>query len=630
MLQCTLLAKYILFASLRGMVLKPRPFFPPQINTTRSRSRLPIQHQMTSTGDSNSKTSPSGTKRPATPKLRDALGFRMKRQAIDRTTLTAYDQLGGANSVDQTLQEGKTIHEEETEGAGYVLDGRLRRVLPYFFTYLTYCKLRWRDRKLIDIFCDEFRDRDADFYKKAITEGLVTLNKKPANIESVVRNGDLISHRCHRHEPAVSSREIKIVYEDDDIIAIDKPLGVPVHPVGRYRYNTITKIFQHEFGRVVHPCNRLDRLTSGLMFLGKTPKGADKFVQQIKDRTVRKEYIARVIGKFSAQEVTVDAPLRTVSPKHTLNMVDFDDGKEAKTRFKRISYDPASNTSIVKCYPLTGRTHQIRVHLQHIGHAIANDPIYSNANVWGEELGKGVVKDKEKVIEHLDRVGKDVPASTWFHPQGDGEVLSGKTCEICDVELYTDPGPNDLDLWLHAYLYESADGSWSYKTEYPEWALAQHRTFMEQALVEAEKCGETQTQFNVGAVLVLDGEVLATGHSRELPGNTHAEQCALEKYFEKTGTTNVPEGTVIYTTMEPCSFRLSGNEPCVQRILKTTIKTCFVGVIEPDTFVKDNSSSKQLTSHGVDYVHIGGYEEKCLEIATRGHEKGLQKPDIKS
>lgn len=593
--------------------------------STRSYSNSPKMSLAPPEPGENTKLPSPGAKRSGTPKLRDALGFRMKRQNVDRTTLTAYDQLGGSESTISTLQEGKTIHEEETEGAGYILDGRLRRVLPYYFTYLTYCKLRWRDRKLIDVFIDEFRDRDAEFYRYAISEGQVALNRKPANIDSIVRNGDLISHRCHRHEPAVSSRPIKIVHEDEDVIAIDKPLGIPVHPVGRYRYNTITKIFQHEFGQVVHPCNRLDRLTSGLMFLGKTPKGADRVVQQIKERTVRKEYLARVIGQFPA-EITVEKPLRTVSPKHTLNMVDLDSGKEAITMFKRISYDPESNTSIVKCFPKTGRTHQIRVHLQHIGHAIANDPIYSNAHVWGESLGKGIVDNYEEVIAKLDRVGKDVPASTWIHPIGDGERLSGKNCEICQLELYTDPGPNDLDLWLHAFLYASADESWSYLTEYPEWALESHRTFMEMAVAEAEKCGETQTQFNVGAVLVHEGKVLATGHSRELPGNTHAEQCALEKFFSENNQADVPEGSVIYTTMEPCSFRLSGNEPCVQRILKTAIKTCFVGVIEPDTFVKDNSSMKQLADQGVEYVKIPGYEDRCLEIATRGHDKGLIKP----
>lgn len=566
----------------------------------------------------------SGVKRAAseanqTPKFRDVNGFKMKQQDIDKNRLTAYEQLGGDsyNDTTNTLNQKKTIFEEESEGAGYIIDGRLRRVPAYFFTYLTYCKMRWRDRKLLDIFVNEFRDRDAEFYKRAIGSGQVTINKKGANLDTIVRNGDLISHRCHRHEPSVSSQPIKIVFEDENIIAIDKPSGIPVHPTGRYRFNTITKIFQHEFGRVVHPCNRLDRLTSGLMFLGKNAKGADGFVQQIRDRSVKKEYLARVIGKFPLEkDIAVDVPLITVSPKLGLNIIDKDNGKEATTIFNRVSYDCDTNTSIVKCQPLTGRTHQIRVHLQYLGHAIANDPIYSNEFVWGEKLGENAEFDLQKVISHLDRIGKDKAVSTWIHPQEDGEVLSGIKCDMCQADLYTDPGPNDLDLWLHAYKYQAADKSWSYSTEIPEWAISPHRKYMEMAIAEAEKCGETETQFNVGAVLVHNGTILATGRTRELPGNTHAEQCALEKYASP-----LPPGTELYTSMEPCTFRLSGNLPCADRVISSNITTCFVGVLEPDTFVKDNSSYSKLTTQGIEYIHVPGYEERCLAAAKKGHKQ---------
>ncbi|ODV81625.1 DRAP deaminase [Suhomyces tanzawaensis NRRL Y-17324] len=573
--------------------------------------------------------SPSLEIPPPDKKLRDSKGFRMKRQYIDKQTLTAYEQLGGETSSDASINKEKTIHEEEAEGAKYIIDGRLRRVNPYYFTYLTYCKMRWRDRNLLDIFVNEFRDRDAEFYKKTIAAGQVTINKKPADINTIVRNGDLISHRCFRREPPVTSREIKIVHEDENIIAIDKPSGIPVHPTGRYRYNTVTKVFQHELGKTVHPCNRLDRLTSGLMFLGKNAKGADGFVQQIRDRTVKKEYIARVKGEFPDGTTEVDQPLSTVAPKLGLNRVDVANGKEAKTVYKKISYDKESDTSIVKCHPLTGRSHQIRVHLQYLGHPIANDPIYSNEFVWGKSLGKNNEGNDEEIIQRLDKIGKDVAASSWIHPEGDGETLSDEICEVSGMPIYSDPGPNDLDLWLHAYKYEAEDKSWSYKTEYPEWAINPQRKFMELAIEEAKKCGETQTQFNVGAVLVHRGEVLATGHSRELPGNTHAEQCALEKYFEATGTKDVPVGTEIYTTMEPCSLRLSGNLPCVDRILNSNIKTCFVGVVEPEIFVKNNSSLSKLSAKGVEYIHIPGYEEICLEIAKKGHEKMEHKIEAK-
>lgn len=543
-------------------------------------------------------------------KLRDDLGFRLKQQSVDKNLLVS------------EASDSKTIHEEETEGANYVVDGPLRRVTPYYFTYLTYCKLRWRDRKLIDVFVDEFRDKDPEFYRRAIAAGEVTLNKTKTTIDSVVRNGDLISHRCHRHEPAVSSRPIKIVFEDKDKIAIDKPSGIPVHPTGRYRYNTITKIFQHEFGITVHPCNRLDRLTLGLMFLGKNARGAEFFVKQIRERTVRKEYIARVKGKFPTGLVTVDQPLHTVSPKHALNVVDHDKGKSAQTEFFRVSYDARSDTSVVKCRPLTGRTHQIRVHLQFIGHPIANDPIYLSEYVWGSaDLGKGNNGASPEIIARLDQIGKSRACSTWIHPEEDGEVLLEQTCEVCDIPLYSDPGPNDLDLWLHAFKYEAADKLWSYQVDYPDWAIDPHRHYMELALEEAKKCGETQTQFNVGAVLVADGVILATGRTRELPGNTHAEQCALQKYFDATGETDVPENTELYTTMEPCSTRSVGNTPCVDRVLGTKITTCFVGVVEPETFVKNNVGKQKLTEAGVEYIHIPGFEEECLRVATLGHDK---------
>lgn len=554
---------------------------------------------------------PKKTRLPKGSKIvRDDLGFRLKQQAIDK------------NILESEGDASKTIHEEEAEGAQYHQEGPLLRVTPYYFTYLTYCKLRWRDRTLLDIFTDEFRDKDRQFYKKAIEEGKVTVNKKAATLETLVRNGDLISHRIHRHEPAVTSRPIKIVFENEHTVAIDKPLGLPVHPTGRYRYNTITKIMQHRHGLTVHPCNRLDRLTLGLMFLGKNAKGAESFVKQIRERTVRKEYIARVKARFPVGPVLVDEPLHTALPKHALNVVDRANGKPAQTEFKRVSYDPVLDTSVVKCHPLTGRTHQIRVHLQYLGHPIANDPIYLSEYIWGPSLGENHegVPDPA-LVGRLDEIGKTRACSTWIHPQEDGELILQEACPECEVPLYSDPGPNDLDLWLHAYKYEAADKLWSYTVDYPSWATDPHRAMMQLALDTAKNCGETQTQYNVGAVLALDGKVLATGHSRELPGNTHAEQCALEKYYAETGSREVPPGAELYTTMEPCLLRLSGNEPCVTRILDANIKTVFVGVVEPPTFVKDNTGKQQLADAGVEYIHIPGFEEECLAVATLGHDK---------
>ncbi|ODV97225.1 hypothetical protein PACTADRAFT_48974 [Pachysolen tannophilus NRRL Y-2460] len=570
----------------------------------------------------------TNSSRPSSPPLpnkrrtaiiRDENGFKIKRNAIDSKSTTAFEQLGGgSNTYD------KTLYEEEVDNFKYVIDGPLRKVPPYFFTYLTFCKLRWIGKKLIDVFADEFRLYPRSYYEKTIKSGKVTINKKVADIDTVLKNGDLISHKIHRHEPPVTSVPIKIVFEDDEIIVIDKPSGIPAHPTGRFRYNTVTKVMEKEYGKVVHTCNRLDRLTSGLMFLGKTAEATAKLVNQIKCREVSKKYIARVYGNFPSEDsIECDKPLRTVEPRLALNIVDEIEGKEAKTVFSKISYDKETNTSIVLCKPLTGRTHQIRVHLQYLGHPIANDPLYSSPKIWGSNFGKNADYKIEEVIEKLNKIGKTDTATSWFYPDSAGELLTSENCEICQIQLYSDPGPNDLNLWLHSFEYESnVKDSWSYRTELPDWVLATHKPFMELALKEANNCAETKTAFSVGCVIVdKNGEILSTGYSRELPGNTHAEQCALEKIYEKIGKRQVPKGSVLYTTMEPCSERLSGNLPCADRIIDDgNIKTCFVGVLEPDTFIKKNVGYSKLKEHGLNYLKIPGYEEECLKVAFKGHE----------
>lgn len=352
------------------------------------------------------------------------------------------------------------------------VDGPLRKIVPYYFTYNTYCKLRWRDRNLLDVFTNEFRDRPAEYYKKTIERGAVLLNDKPATLESIIKNGDLITHKVHRHEPPVTSRPIEIVFEDNDILVINKPSGIPVHPTGRYRFNTITKALEKERGYVVHPCNRLDRMTSGLMFLAKTSKGADKIGDQLKAREVEKEYLAKVVGEFPEGTTVVDKPLKLLEPRLTLNVVCEEtdpDAKHARTIFERVSVSKDKQTSIVKCKPLTGRSHQIRVHLQHLGHPIANDPIYSSPEVWGDG------KDYDEVIKRLDNVGKSYPTGTWQLPssRSNGTMLTGELCPECETELYSDPGPNDIELYLHAFRYstkQDTEQQWSYETKLPHWA----------------------------------------------------------------------------------------------------------------------------------------------------------------
>lgn len=334
---------------------------------------------------------------------------------------------------------------------------------------------------------------------------MVTLNgAKIPSTTTIVKNGDIISHTLHRHEPPVSAKAIGIVHEDNDIIVIDKPAGVPVHPAGRYNYNSIVEIMRAEraFEFNPLPCNRLDRLTSGIMFIGKHRKAADDMSVQIKDRTVKKEYIARVVGEFPEGEIVCEKPILQISPKLGLNRVRAN-GKEARTVFKRMAYYPPKRTetdgvqdrtdsegkpwrelrgySIVRCLPLTGRTHQLRVHLQFLGHPIANDPIYSNQRVFGPSLARGSEgdHDDEDIISRLSRMGKDeVAEAVAYHDEmvdeynkRKAEKMSGEVCDICGTQLYTDPGAHELGIYLHAKRYACESGKWDYQTELPQWAL---------------------------------------------------------------------------------------------------------------------------------------------------------------
>ena len=161
-----------------------------------------------------------------------------------------------------------------------------------------------------------------------------------------------------------------------------------------------------------------------------------------------------------------------------------------------------------------------------------------------------------------------------------------------------------------------------------------HEAYMRLALSEAHESPPKPSNFRVGAVLVDEGsnKVLATGYTLELPGNTHAEQCCLQKFAqshdlpeEQVGEV-LPENTVIYTTMEPCGLRLSGNLPCVERIIRTReggkggISKVYLGVKEPEKFVGENKGRTKLGEHGIECIHVPGLEEQILNVATAGHE----------
>ncbi|WEW60612.1 hypothetical protein PRK78_006099 [Emydomyces testavorans] len=167
-------------------------------------------------------------------------------------------------------------------------------------------------------------------------------------------------------------------------------------------------------------------------------------------------------------------------------------------------------------------------------------------------------------------------------------------------------------------------------------AAGDHQAYMEYALQQARLSPPAPTKFCVGAVLVDadKNEILSTGYSMELPGNrpgdpgnTHAEHCCFIKVAEKYNLPEeeigkvLPKHTILYTTMEPCNERLSGNRTCVERILRLdgAIKAVYVGIKEPGTFIGENVGRKRLEDAGVLVSYVEGMEDRILEVSTAGH-----------
>ncbi|KFY92414.1 hypothetical protein V498_04972 [Pseudogymnoascus sp. VKM F-4517 (FW-2822)] len=167
---------------------------------------------------------------------------------------------------------------------------------------------------------------------------------------------------------------------------------------------------------------------------------------------------------------------------------------------------------------------------------------------------------------------------------------------------------------------------------HPATPPGDHAGYMSHALQQARLSPPKPTNFRVGAVL-LDADtntILATGYTGELPGNTHAEQCCFMKVAaqhnipeEEIGSV-LPRNTMLYTTMEPCDERLSGNRTCVERILGLdgAIKVVYVGVLEPETFIGQNRGRRKLEDKGVEVRIVEGMKEQILEVSTAGHELG--------
>ncbi|KAI8897655.1 cytidine deaminase-like protein [Globomyces pollinis-pini] len=138
---------------------------------------------------------------------------------------------------------------------------------------------------------------------------------------------------------------------------------------------------------------------------------------------------------------------------------------------------------------------------------------------------------------------------------------------------------------------------------------------MLEAIEEAKKCVSVTGAFNVGAILTKNNVILTRGYSRELPGNTHAEECCLLKL----SNLETARGCVIYSTMEPCGERLSKSTCCAELILHAGIIRVVQGVKEPNTFIRNSVGTQLMIDGGIKVEYLPGFEDECLKVNQHLH-----------
>ncbi|MCL4300219.1 MAG: RluA family pseudouridine synthase [Anaerolineae bacterium] len=225
--------------------------------------------------------------------------------------------------------------------------------------------------------------------QKLIRQGQVLVAGQPARPSAALQPGDVVTVHLPAPEPAALQPEttpLDVVYEDDDLVVINKPAGMVVHPAQGHtsgtlvnallaRYPDLAVLAEDDSGAADRPgiVHRLDRDTSGLMIVARTPAALRRLQQQFKARTVEKIYLALVFGRPEAAEGIIDVPLGR-DPRFRQKIAPRADGKPARTHYRVI--EDFGAYSLLEIGLETGRTHQIRVHLAWLKCPVVGDTVY--------------------------------------------------------------------------------------------------------------------------------------------------------------------------------------------------------------------------------------------------------------
>ncbi len=289
----------------------------------------------------------------------------------------------------------------------------------------------WRlDRYL----CEKIRRLSRTKVQRALKRDLVYRGSGKLKASTLVVPGLSFSLIRRRDPEPECERDFRIAYQDEDVLVVDKPAGLAIHPTARYFHHTLTAVLRERqpAGEKWDIAHRLDRETSGLVVCGKHPAATGKLkIAFARHGVIRKEYLALVHGWPEADEREVDLPLALLTDhplRVKMGVVPPPEGKAAVTRvvverrFRRDVPWRGPELALVRCFPRTGRQHQLRVHLAAIGHPIVGDKIYGPSDRYFGDFADGVLSETARAELVLPRHALHAAAIAFPHPRDGRET----------------------------------------------------------------------------------------------------------------------------------------------------------------------------------------------------------------
>jgi 23S rRNA pseudouridine955/2504/2580 synthase len=290
--------------------------------------------------------------------------------------------------------------------------------------FLTTYRITERNSKQrIDLFLSrQYRYLSRSEWQKEIQRGKISYNGEIlTRYDRKVRAGDLISYAGRdAAEPAVDTN-YTVIYEDEYLLAVNKPGNLPVHPAGIFYHNTLLSILQKQYQKKLHLLHRLDRETSGVVMLAKEAAVASEIHRSF--AAVRKTYLVLVHGVPDRDEFITDLPIGfdAASGIEHKRIARENAEETACTKFLRIT--SSRGVTLLKALPVTGRQHQIRVHLKHAGYPIVGDKLYGrDETIFREFIKTGPTDEIERKLG-FSRCALHSRSIIFYHP-----ALEKKIC----------------------------------------------------------------------------------------------------------------------------------------------------------------------------------------------------------